>query len=47
MERQGAKVFPIANTDDKRQLTALLAANAGGDYLPPRIKEKQQSVIYK
>ena len=47
MERQGVKVFPIANTDDKRQLTAILAANAGGDYLPPRIKERRQSVICK
>ena len=32
MERRGAKVIPIANADDKRQLTAVLAATAGGDY---------------
>ena len=48
-ERRGAKVIPIANADDKRQLTAVLTATAGGDYLPPQLlyKGKQQSAICK
>jgi len=30
MEKQGAEFVPIANTDDKRQLTAILAVTASG-----------------
>ena len=37
MEKQGAKVIPIANADDKRQLTAVLAAT---QYLPPQLLYK-------
>ena len=40
MEKQGTKVIPIANADDKRQLTAVLAATAGGEYLPPQLLYK-------
>ena len=37
MEKEGAKTFPIAHNDDKRQLTAVLAITAAGDYLPPQL----------
>ena len=40
MEKQGAKVIPIANVDDKRQLTAVLAATPGGEYLLPQLLYK-------
>ena len=35
-----AKVIPIANADDKRQLTAVLAATAGGNYFLPQFLYK-------
>ena len=44
MEKQGAKVVPIANADDKRQLTAVLAVTAGGEYLPPQLLYKGKTV---
>jgi len=46
MEKQGAKAIPIANTDDKRQLTV---TTAGGKYLPPQLlyKARQKSAIHK
>jgi len=34
MHKAGAKVLPIAHSEDKRQITAVLAANAIGEYLP-------------
>ena len=37
MEKEGAKTVPIAHNDDKRQLTAVLAVTAAGDYLPPQL----------
>ena len=37
MEKEGAKIVPIAHSDDKRQLTAVLAITAAGDYLPPQL----------
>ena len=37
MEKQGAKVIPIANADDKSQLTAMLVATPGGEYLPSQL----------
>ena len=40
MEKRGAKVVPIANTDDKRQLTAVLAVTASGEYLNPQLLYK-------
>ena len=30
MEKRGAKIVPIANTEDKRQPTAVLAVSASG-----------------
>ena len=40
MEKWGAKVVPIANTDDKRQLTAVLAVTTSGEYLKPQLLYK-------
>ena len=37
MHKAGAKIVPIAHSDDKRQITAVLAANAKGEYLPPQL----------
>ena len=37
MEKEGTKIVPIAHSDDKRQLTAVLAVTAAGDYLPPQL----------
>ena len=37
MHPAGAKVVPIANSDDKRQVTAVLAAMLTGEFLPPQI----------
>ena len=37
MEKEGAKIVPIAHSDDKRQLTAVLAITAAGEYLPPQL----------
>ena len=40
MEKRGTKVVPIANTDDKRVLTAVLAVTASGEYLNPQLLYK-------
>ena len=37
MEKEGTKIVPIAHNDDKRQITAVLAITASGDYLPPQL----------
>jgi len=37
MEKEGAKVVSIANSDDKRQLTAVLPVTATGEYIAPQI----------
>lgn len=37
MEKEGAKIVSIAHSDDKRQLTAVLAITASGEYLPPQL----------
>ena len=37
MHRAGEKVIPIAHSDDKQQITAVLAATLTGEYLPPQI----------
>ena len=37
MHRAKEKVIPIANSDDKRQITAVLAATLTGEYLPPQV----------
>ena len=40
MEREGAKVVSIAYADDKRQITAVLAITATGEYLAPQLLYK-------
>ena len=37
MHPAGAKAVPIANSDDKRHVTAVLAATLTGEFLPPQI----------
>ena len=37
MHRAGDRIIPIANSDDKRQITAVLAASMAGEYLPPQL----------
>jgi len=37
MEKKGTKTVPIAHSDDKRQLTVVLAITAAGDYLPAQL----------
>ena len=37
MHRAGEKFIPIANSDDKRQITAGLAASMAGEYLAPQL----------
>jgi len=39
MEKYGKKSVPIAHADDKRQITAVLAGNATGKYLPPQLRQ--------
>ena len=40
MHRSGEKVIPITNSDDKRQVTAVIAATLKGDFLSPQIVYK-------
>ena len=40
MEKEGASRVSIANADDKRQLTAVLAVTAAGEYLAPQLLYK-------
>ena len=40
MHRAGEKVIPIANSDNKRQITAVLAASMSGEYLAPQLMFK-------
>ena len=37
MHQAGDRIIPIANCDDKRQITAVLAESTTGDYLPPTV----------
>ena len=37
MHRQGERVVSISNSDDKRQITAVVAASMTGEYLPPQL----------
>ena len=37
MHRYKEKIIPIANSDDKRQMTAALAITLTGEFLPPHI----------
>lgn len=37
MNQAGAKIIPIANMDDKRQITSVLAISMNGTYLAPQL----------
>ena len=37
MNKAGAKIIPIASSDDKRQITGILAATLTGEFLPPQV----------
>lgn len=37
MPQAGEKVVSIAHSDDKRQITAVVAASITGEYLPPQL----------
>uniref|UniRef100_A0A1X7T022 DDE-1 domain-containing protein n=1 Tax=Amphimedon queenslandica TaxID=400682 RepID=A0A1X7T022_AMPQE len=37
MNQSGEKMIPIAHSDNKRQVTAVLAASLTGEFLPPLI----------
>lgn len=37
MHKSGEKIIPIANLDDKRQITAVVAVTIGGHYLAPQL----------
>ena len=37
MEMKGTQIVPIAHSNDKRQLTAVLAITTSGDYLSPQL----------
>ena len=37
MEKECAKIVPIVHSDDKRQLTAVLAITVAGEYLPQQL----------
>ena len=36
MHRAGEKIIPIANSDDKHHITAMLSASMAGEYLAPQ-----------
>jgi len=40
MEKEGVSRVSIANADDKRQLTAVLAVTAAGEYFAPQLLYK-------
>ena len=44
MNWAGEKVIAIANSDDKRQITAVFAATMTGEYLPPQVIYKGKTV---
>ena len=46
MEKCGKKLVLIAHADDKRQITAVLAANATGEYLPPQLIYKGKTTRF-
>ncbi len=37
MHKAGEKIIPIANSDDKRQVTGVIAATIKGEFLSPQI----------
>ena len=46
MHRAKEKVILITNSDDKRQITAVLAATLTGEYLPPQVIYKENTMRY-
>ena len=44
MNKSGEKVVAISNSDDKRQITAVLAATTSGEYLPPQLIYKGKTI---
>lgn len=44
MNRAKEKVIPITHSDDKRQVTAVLATTMTGEYLPPQVIYKGKTV---
>jgi hypothetical protein len=44
MHRAGEKVIAIANSDDKRQITAVFAATMTGEYFPPQVIYKGKTL---
>ena len=46
MEKEGAKVVSIANSDGKTKLTAVLAVTSTGEYLAPQIYAKARQLYY-
>ncbi len=44
MHQSGAKIIPIANLDDKRQITAVLATSIKGQYLSPQLIYKGKTI---
>ena len=46
MHWQKEKIVPIANSDDKRQITAVLAVMLTGEYLPPQLIYQGTSRIW-
>lgn len=44
MNKSGKQVVAISNSDDKRQITAVLAVTMSGEYLPPQLICKGKTV---
>ena len=43
MHRTGDKIVPFSSSDEKRQVTAVLAASLTSDFLPPQIIYKRKT----
>ena len=43
MEKYCAKTVPVAHSNNKRQLTAVLAIIAAGEYLPPQLLYQEKT----
>ena len=44
MNKSGKHIVTISNSDDKRQITAVLAVTMSGEYLPPQLTYKGKTV---
>ena len=44
MHRAKEKIIPIASSDDKRQITAVLGVTMTGGYLPPQLIYKGKTL---